>query len=117
MRVHTTSSVNLPIRIWTENELMDHISTQQIIMGLFYGIITILLTLSLNGIGFQYLWPDTLWLCDAAPVLIALTEVGGSLFTRSFLNLHRTAPFWDRVMIFFMCLNLIMACTAYLIPH
>jgi diguanylate cyclase len=44
---------------------------------------------TLNGYGFEYLWPTSAWLADAAvPISICLALMGMQMFSRSFLDLQ-----------------------------
>lgn len=116
-KVNTTSSLQLPLRFWTQKEYFKHRATYYTVQGIFYGLLIVMifynlfiyfstkrvaylhyvcfvasfgtLQAGLKGAGFQFLWPNVPGLNDYA---IAL---GGSmsllfltLFARSFLQLN-----------------------------
>ncbi|MDO3388486.1 diguanylate cyclase [Gilvimarinus sp. SDUM040013] len=59
---------------------------------------TILFWLKLNGIGFQYLWPDAVWWHNEGFHIVYLLFVGCALqFSKSFLQLDSLAPRLNRV--------------------
>jgi signal transduction histidine kinase/serine phosphatase RsbU (regulator of sigma subunit) len=145
IKAQTTSSMNLPLNAWSNDFIFDRISNEQIIMGLFYGIMIILaiynmiififsrdrdylyfvlfilawilFTMMLNGIGFRYLWPDTPWLCDGMPFFISLASFIGLIFTRSFLNLPEKTPVIDKVFIAGIALSLIALCISTILQY
>jgi two-component system, sensor histidine kinase LadS len=52
-----------------------------------------------RGLTFEYLWPDSpLWHLNSYYFFLGLAYLGGTLFTRSFLNTGTIAPLWDRIL-------------------
>src|SRR5690606_14538102 len=48
---------------------------------------------TLNGLGFEYLWPNWPWLADrSVPLSICLALIGMNQFTRTFLELPQRWP-------------------------
>lgn len=137
LRVETTGAIQMPTVLWDEDEYSAHYHRVQIILGLYYGLIFAmalyngllwislrdrtyflcvayifgygLFQFSLNGLSFEYLWPDSPWWNNRA---IAFLMSFGMLFilafSSSFLLLSKNAP---RVAILF---NVLMAFFALL---
>jgi two-component system, sensor histidine kinase LadS len=77
-----------------------------------------LLLLCLNGLAFEYLWPDLPdWGNLAVPVGIALSNLCMLQFTRSFLDLQRHAPRADRVLLGGMLAAALPALAAFVLPY
>lgn len=75
-------------------------------------LVTIIL-LTLQGLTFQYLWPDTPWLNNQGlPVMIALDALFVTLFVHSFLNIRRRNRTAARVLegAGVICVTLVIAC-------
>src|SRR5690606_8212294 len=52
-----------------------------------------LVLFTLNGLGFEYLWPNWPWLADrSVPLSICLALIGMNQFTRTFLELPQRWP-------------------------
>lgn len=66
---------------------------------IFFIVSVALYTLSIDGIGFQYLWPDHPALNDyAGGITLYLVIMWAILFTRKFLSTPSNAPFLDRAL-------------------
>lgn len=121
IRVQTSSSLQLPLRVWTPQTFLAKDHEEQAIQGIYYGILlamlvynlliflsireisyfnyvhfiggSILFQVSLNGYAFEYLWPDSpRWSMTALPVLICFALVGMLNFSRSFLSMDTLMP-------------------------
>ena len=117
LRVESESSVSIPLAVWTHDAFEDHRSAEQITLGLYYGAIIALLlynaflfvstrepsyffyvgfmanfaggVLASNGLSFQYLWPNSIYLPTVAPGLFGSLALGFTcLFTRVFLGVR-----------------------------
>lgn len=145
LRIQSTSSMNLPINVWTRNKLMEGLGDASLILGIFYGIlivmflynlfiffsirdpsylyyvsfivIYILLTMALSAMGFQYLWPTMPPLCNSSPLFICLSIVMPLFFTRSFVNMSRDAPVSNKIYILMVYVNLTMAGLTFVLPY
>ncbi|MFZ5774887.1 MAG: 7TM diverse intracellular signaling domain-containing protein [Thermodesulfobacteriota bacterium] len=124
LRCETTSSLTLPLVLHSPSCLAGHISTTQTMLGLYCGILLVMMLynlfiyisireatylhyvffvasfllfqLSLNGMAFQYLWPDHIWWANASvPFFIFLSYVWAGFFTRSMLDTARNVPKLD----------------------
>ncbi|MCG8668448.1 MAG: diguanylate cyclase [Pseudomonadales bacterium] len=126
VRIETSSSMQIPIYLWNEAGLLENTSTNVLNFGLYYGtmLVMVLYNLfvfmsvrevtylyyvlfvgcsatflaSLNGISYQYLWPNQTWWNDQS-ILVALTctMIFGGLFTHNFLNLQKQTPALSRI--------------------
>lgn len=119
--VRSTSSIQLPVRLYTPTALLAASHDEQAGLGLYYGILLALflynlavlasirdasygyylgylgafglLMLAFNGTGFEYLWPRaTTWQSAALPVAIGAVLCTSLLFARSFLDLRSRVP-------------------------
>jgi len=139
IRVKTTGSMSFTPRVWSMLSLLQKLSTEQVIMGIFYGILLImfcynmiiyistfdrsylffilflssytLMSMSLNGHGFQYLWPSKPLLCNSSSALISLTAITGIVFSKVFLQTDKTVPFYNRILnlsVIFLSLQIVL---------
>jgi two-component system, sensor histidine kinase LadS len=131
LRVNTESSMQVPIRLSTETEFLERSQHWQMRLGMFYGLIVgliaynLLLFLStrdlnflyyviyaslfgllqanINGLTFQYLWPNApAWDDFALILLIPAALLAMLLFTQRFLELPRRAPTANRILVALM---------------
>lgn len=120
-RVETSSSMQFPLTLWQEQSFSDVSQLQMFGMGLYYGIMLVMVLYnlfiffairetnylyyvlyvaclalffsSLQGLSFQYLWPNaTEWNDRSIIFFLSLSIVFGILFTRNFLHLNKNAP-------------------------
>ncbi len=84
---------------------------------IFYILSVALYAMSLDGIGFQYLWPNQpRWNDYSIGVSLYLVIIWAIIFTRRFLGTKRQAPFLDVVLVcllFARSLLLLLALTYY----
>lgn len=121
LRVQSQSSMQVPLVLYTPRAFAELLRDAQFSTGLYYGIVLALLIynlvlwlmlrdssyfwyllhvsafglvlFTLNGYGFEYLWPEWPWMADAAvPLSICLALIGMQLFSRSFLELRERWP-------------------------
>src|SRR5699024_5500655 len=79
---------------------------------LFY-VLTITFTLlgkiSINGLGYQYLWPDfPQWNIISTTVWVALASAFVLMFTRYFLDIDKYIPKFNRYYYIFLILNIVI---------
>ncbi len=132
VRVQTESSMQVPLAIYTFSAFAEMERDAQIGIGLYNGILLALflynfvLWLSLrdtshfwylghlagfglvlfclNGLAFEYLWPQSPWLANhAIPLAMCLSQLAMHQFTRVFLDLRTNWPIGDRLSRAFMC--------------
>lgn len=121
VRVRSQSSMQVPLQLYTPKAFTEVSRDAQLAIGLYYGIMLALLfynlvlwlslrdasyfwylchvtafglvLFTLNGLGFEYLWPGSPWLADhMVPISICLALVAMLQFSRTFLELPRRWP-------------------------
>ena len=126
VRVQSQSSMQVPLVLYTPSAFTEMSRDAQFAMGLYYGILMALffynlvlwqslrdasygwyllhvtafglVLFTLNGLGYEYLWPSSPWLQDrSVPLSICLAQIGMQQFARSFLGLNVRWPLGDRV--------------------
>lgn len=146
IRVETTGAIQMPMMLWSEPAFADKVSTEQIIFGLYYGMLfslgvyNLLLFLvirdrnyllyvfyiasyglfqmSLNGLAFQYLWPDSPdWNNRSIACLMGVGMFFITLFSHSFLALKSNSPLLSKVFIGFMIAYLSIAAATFVLPY
>jgi len=112
--VKTKGSLQLPLIIWSPEAFAEKINKEQYIIGLYYGALIVMVLyniflylavrdkcfiyyvlfivsyvffqLSLNGHGFEYLWPEASWWANRSiPFFVGLLGFWGARFSMSFL--------------------------------
>lgn len=128
MRCETTSSMNFPLTLLSTTALAERISFEQSLLGLYYGILVTMLffslffyltlkditylyyvlfiggymlfQLNLNGLAFQYLWPDSIWWANNnIPFFIFFSFLFATLFTRKALDTAKLVPRLDKLLL------------------
>lgn len=126
MRVRSTA-VTMPLMVWSEDALLDHIPREQIILGVYYGILLIMVIfnafvflslkdrtylfyilyvssflmfeLVINGTAFQYLWSDQVWWANNSLVLFSTLGAFFALqFSREFLQTSLYVPVLHKIL-------------------
>lgn len=125
LRVQTTSSMQIPVFIETDYELLEKSQSRLLEFGLYYGTMIVMaiynlfvfisvrersylyyvvyasamciFVASLNGISYQYFWPNSIWWNDQAIVVsLSVVILFALLFTRHFLDLPASSPKLDK---------------------
>lgn len=134
-RFFSSGSFVLPMFVITEALLKGSIDKQNFFLGLYYGIMLVILAFSffiwyafrndsylyfvfylsmltlaqfsLDGYSHQHLWPTALfWSNIAGVVFIFMLGAGLAQFTRSFLNFQTTSPIFDRLFKLLVAVNI-----------
>src|SRR5690606_7047102 len=121
LRVKSESSMQVPLQLYTQAAFTEVSRDAQLAIGLYCGILLALffynlvlwislrdasyfwylchitafglVLFTLNGLGFEYLWPHSPWLADhMVPISICLALVAMLQFARTFLELPQRAP-------------------------
>ena len=121
LRVQSQSSMQVPLQLYTPSAFTEVSRDAQLAMGLYYGILLALffynlvlwlslrdasyfwylchisafglVLFTLNGLGFEYLWPRSPWMADhMVPISICLALIAMLQFARTFLELPQRAP-------------------------
>ena len=127
LRCETTSSLNLPLMLYSPAGLAEEISLEQSLLGIYYGILLVMMIynffiylsirdstylyyvlfvftymlfqLSVNGMAFQYFWPNQIWWANnCIPFFIFLAYIFATQFTRKILDTTRNAPRLDPIL-------------------
>ncbi len=146
VRIQTTSSMSFPIILQEPSAFTKNAVAEYIILGLYYGILLVMILynlfiyssvrdknylyymlyisvylltmLSLNGISFQYLWPNNVkWANMSVPFLIFLDVVTLPQFSRVFLGLKKMSPVLNRLMQIMMLLGLLGVCATSILSY
>ncbi|MEM9532673.1 MAG: diguanylate cyclase [Pseudomonadota bacterium] len=146
LRVESDSSIQVPVRLMTADHLADDNFRSQFGMGLLYGTFAALilynlllfmslgdrtflyyvlyatsfglLQFSLNGLSFQFLWPDDPTVANLSVVLLLpLAQIAMLQFCRSFLSLRTSAPTLDHMALALMLLLSIVSFAAFVLPY
>ena len=133
IRCVTSSSLNMPVSLLSTGALVNRAENEETMLGLYFGILIAMLAynfilfvmirdityfyyvlfvgcfgmfqLSLNGISFEYFWPDSIWWANVnIPFFICAAYLMGTQFTRSILNTRKLVPEMDRVLKIIMIL-------------
>ena len=129
LRVTSESSLNINLKKWPRQSFSEVISSEALAFGLFYGIMLItafynmmsalflrdkaylwvgisltsatLYFASLNGLAFQYLWPENLWLQTfGLPFFMNMAFLFILIYSQHFLDLKNKAPIWYKILKF-----------------
>ncbi len=127
LRCETTSSLNLPLRLLSPACLVEEVSLEQTLLGIYYGILLVMMIynffiylglkditylyyvlfvftymlfqLSVNGMAFQYFWPSQIWWANnCTPIFIFLAYIFATQFTRNILDTARNVPRLDAIL-------------------
>ncbi len=126
IRVLTDGSLQLPLVLRSPDSLLAKDHEEQAVLGVFYGILIamllynllifvsirdinylyyvwyiggwILFQMSINGLAFEYLWPESTALANKSiPFSIGFAYLGVLLFSRRFLQVPQNLPRIDRL--------------------
>lgn len=126
LRAETTGALTLPLVAWSNDAFVKQLNVQQPALWMFYGLMVAialynlfiylsvrqiaylyyvlhtstytLFQFVLNGLAFQYLWPNAVWWANQCmPACIAFSFFTGVQFHRHFLDLKRNLPLTDRL--------------------
>lgn len=146
LRAETLGSLNLENRLWSVNELNRTTSRDQIILGIYYGILIVsmlfnlfmffsfrdrtylyysyfmltlgILMLILNGLAYQHFWPESPGFEQNIFLLIAYLTTGSALlFSAKFLNLRNLHPHLNRFFLLFIALLHLLAVMSLSVPY
>ncbi|MDX2417558.1 MAG: 7TM diverse intracellular signaling domain-containing protein [Xanthomonadales bacterium] len=127
LRIESQSSMRLPLKIWHSDTFLVHINHEEILLGLYYGLMLAmaiynlfiffnikqrsylyyvffvvsftLLQMSLDGLAYEYLWSDSPgWANQSIPFLIGAGFFWGLLFAQDFIKIRQFTPIMDRLM-------------------
>ncbi len=128
LRAVSRGVLTMPLALWRPDAFAEHDRGAQLVLGLFYGLALALVLynlmllfavrdrvylyyvlyasafctylLSFDGLGFQYLWPRSVWAANHVLALaLSLALMFGAQFSRTFLDMRRIAPRADAAML------------------
>lgn len=138
LRSVTSGAVQMPLVLWTEDAFTAKAHEEQIVFGAYYGLLLSMLLynllvyfsirdinylyyvayiagyglfqFSLNGLAFEYFWPESVWWNNLSiTILIGIGMFFIVAFSRSFLHLRELFPWLDKIalglMFFFACIT------------
>ena len=116
LRVVTKSSMQVPIRVWTQDAFRAHERDEQLVLGLYYGLLLAILLynavlaltvreavyayyslyvlsygvfqMCINGLAFEYLWPSSVYLAEKGTLIFMATSLTlAVVFSRDVLEI------------------------------
>jgi two-component system, sensor histidine kinase LadS len=146
VRVQSQSSMQVPLTLYTQPAFTEMSRDAQLGMGVYYGILLALffynmvlwlslrdasyfwyllhisafglVLFTLNGLGFEYLWPNSTWLADkSVPLSICLSQIGMQQFTRTFLGLRERWQLGDRITLGIIAFYVVLGLAATQLPY
>ena len=131
VKIKSSSLVKFPIILQTPEYFAEAIIIEYLLLGLYYGILIVMVlynlfvffsvrdisylyyilyivsfiffTLSLTGVGFQYIWPHSLWWAKiSTPLFIFMGIFLIGQFIRTFLDLKKLAPIAEVMVVLMM---------------
>ncbi|MDX2471486.1 MAG: 7TM diverse intracellular signaling domain-containing protein [SAR324 cluster bacterium] len=126
-RVKTQSSMQIPLSIWTTKAFAEHINNALYGYGIYYGVMLsmilynlfiyisvkdqsyiyyvfyilsyLLFQMSLNGLAYEYLWPNSTWWGNVAiPIMLCFSLIGAVRFAQTFLGIATGLPKINKMM-------------------
>ncbi|MBL7812431.1 MAG: hypothetical protein JNL57_09440 [Bacteroidetes bacterium] len=145
IRIHTTSSLQAPVTISTEPTMVQHIQQQNLLYGLYYGVMLVMILYNLfiffslrdiryifysisiffsllfflvfNGHAAWLIWPDSIqWNQVSVHFAMGMLTTTTSLFASNFLELRRYARRFNYIMIANMVAGLFVVGSLYILP-
>jgi PAS domain S-box-containing protein len=142
----TTSSMNLALYAWSPRLFLARMNAELPVLWIFFGLMLSLvifnlflfasaremiyiyyvlyiasfsiLLMILDGLAFQYLWPDSTWWGNISlPFFIFAAYCSGAQFCRIFLQLSKNSPLVNRVLIVFQCLAAAGMALSFVMPY
>lgn len=146
LREQSENSMQVPLTLYTPLAFAEMLRDAQLAIGVYYGILLALffynlalwlilrdasyfwylfhlsafgaVLFTLNGLGFEYLWPGSPWWAEkSVPLSICLSQIGVQQFTRVFLGLRERWPAGERVsvalVVFFALLGIVSTWLPY----
>ncbi len=127
LRLESQGSIQIPLTLWAPVAYLEEQSGHIYVLAIIYGVLLVMLfynlfiyfsvrdrsylyyilyiasfglyQVSVNGLGVQYLWPDSPWWANAStPFLIGAAGLFGCQFARSFLHTREHSPWIDRAL-------------------
>lgn len=146
VRVESQSSMQVPMAMFTPTAFAELARNAQFAIGIYYGILLALffynlvlwlmlrdasyfwylfhlsafgiVLFTLNGLGFEYLWPNSPWMADkSVPLSICLALIGMQQFARNFLELKQRFPRGNIISLAFIVFFLLLGVASLFLPY
>jgi diguanylate cyclase (GGDEF)-like protein len=146
VRVSSRSSMQVPLALYTPTAFAELERDSQFGIGLFYGILVALLCYNLvlwaslrdashfwyafhvsgfglvmfclNGLSFEYLWPNSPWFANLAiPLSMAISQIAMHQFCRVFLELETRQPTADKVSLALIGFFVLMGLASFVLDY
>jgi len=141
MKIQTTGSVHVPLTLIRDSDVLETEQNTLLLVGIYYGIAFIIFIynailyyytrdsnylrylfflgtfiicqLSFDGLGSEYLWPDSTWAKEHGIAFwIIVSATAATYFGRNFLQTFTYAKNLDRLLVFIMGVGSFMAIIA-----
>ena len=142
LRLESQGSIQVPLTLWEPVAYLEEQSAHIYVLAIIYGVLLVMLIynlfiylsvrdrsylyyilyigsfglyqVSVNGLGVQYLWPESPWWANAStPLLIGAAGLFGCQFARSFLHTREHSPWIDRTLLALMALGVVTMVLAF----
>jgi signal transduction histidine kinase/CheY-like chemotaxis protein/HPt (histidine-containing phosphotransfer) domain-containing protein len=146
VRFATSSSMNLALAFWRPGAFIEAVVTEQIVLGVYYGALMIMVIynllqfvvqrdrsylyyslffttwglaqLAINGLAFQYLWPNAIWWANInIPFFMFAALFSFNLWGLSNLTSAGRLPYFDLFFIYSQPVNAIGMVFSLLAPY
>ena len=137
LRLQTEGSLQAPLTLWAPTAYLEEMPRHTYLLGIIYGVMLVMLLYNLfiylsvrdasyfyyifyiaaiglyqasaNGVGTQFLWPDSPeWGNAAPPFLLGATATFGAQFVRTFLHTADFSRWMDRALKLLMVSGLVL---------
>jgi signal transduction histidine kinase len=141
VKIKTTGSVHVPVKLMCDSDVIETEQNALLFLGVYYGIAFIIFIynailysytrdsnylryllflvtfiiwqLSFDGLGAEYLWPDSIWAKEHGTAFwIIVSATAATYFGRNFLQTFSYAKNLDRLLVFIMFFGIISAVIA-----
>jgi response regulator RpfG family c-di-GMP phosphodiesterase/signal transduction histidine kinase len=136
LRFKSEASMLIPLTLWNPTKFYQYTNTSNYFLGLYYGALMImilynlfiffavkekkyylyyvffissllLIQISLDGLGYEYLWPSSPdWANKCVNIFILIGVFWGTIFCQKFLNTKIHVPKLDKFLTFFLLTTL-----------
>jgi len=146
MRIRTADGMIFPAAFWKRKPFARYIQHEQFFFGIYYGIIIVMILynlfifisvrdrnylyyvlyisafglfqMAMNGLAYQYLWPNlSWWAIHANPVLIGLSVLFATNFSMNFLETKKYTPRIHRGFQVLMGLSALLTIASFLVKY
>jgi phosphoserine phosphatase RsbU/P len=145
IRFQSDSAMNIPMTIHSLKNVISEINIQKTVFGLFYGALLIILlynlllaismrdltylayagfivsmilvSLELNGYGFQYIWSNYVWMNDMVPFILFLTNFTLTCFSMLYINWRLLNKAVRTILISYMSIVALLFFSSLFLPY